>query len=192
MKFKKNDSKGFFPESWYVARIINTEKSITRYGHRLLVWFEIRNEHSRTMNISEFFPATFTNDNGTGQLARKVLGEKIEEFNSRDMVGCFITVNVKKKQKSKSARSYLNIVAYKRFIKAHLDQKSILAPKTNNTPPPSQEATPEQVAALLQNRAFAEAVTKALKKPKKNDPKPIGESMGNPNGTQRGREGEQC
>ena len=187
MKFKKNDSKGFFPESWYVARIINTEKSITRYGHRLLVWFEIRNEHSRTMNISEFFPATFTNDNGTGQLARKVLGEKIEEFNSRDMVGCFITVNVKKKQKSKSARSYLNIVAYKRFIKAHLDQKSILAPKTNNTPPPSQEATPEQVAALLQNRAFAEAVTKALKKPKKKAPKSMGENMDN---LKKGMEGE--
>ena len=190
MKFKKNDSKGFFAESWYVAKIINTERSITRFGHRLLVWFEIRNEHNRTMNLSEFFPATFTNDNRTGQLVKIVLGEKIEEFNSRDMVGCFITINVKKKQKSKSARSFLNIVAYKRFVKAHLDSKAIQAPKTNNTPPPEQEATPEQVAALLQNRAFAEAVTKALKKPKKkNDPKPIGESVDN---LQKGMEGEQC
>jgi hypothetical protein len=180
MKFKKNDSKGFFPESWYVAKIINEERTITRYGHRLLVWFEIKNEHGRTMNISEFFPATFTNDNRLGHLAKTVLGEKIEEFNSRDMVGCYITVNVKKKQKSKTARSYLNIVAYKRFIKAHLDQKSILAPKTHNTPPPSQEATPEQVAEMLKNKAFAEAVTKALKKPKKkNEPKSMGENMDN-------------
>jgi hypothetical protein len=184
MKIKKTDSMGFFPEGWYVAKIINTDRTSTKYGPRLLVWFEIKNKHNRLMNIGEFFPFEFTQNNRTGELARNVLGDKIEEFSPNDLVGFFLTINLKKKHKSKSAKSYLNMVHHKKFIKAHLDSEHILAPKTNSTPPPSQEATPEQVAALLQNRAFAEAVTKALKKPKKkNDPKPIGESMGNPKDT---------
>jgi hypothetical protein len=185
LKIKRTNSRGFFPESWYVAKITKIETFKTKYALRFLFWFEIKNEHGCTMKVNRFVARNFTEHSELGRIANHVLGEDTKEFMLEDLMERYITINLKKQ--IKRGGSYLNVVGYKKFVKAHLDSKTIQAPKTNNTPPPpSPDITPESILEFLKDpensRKFAALMRQEKNKaklPKKKDPKSMGENMEN-------------
>ena len=181
MRIKRTNSQGFFPEAWYVAKIIKIETFKTKYALRFLFWFEIKNEHGCVMKVNRFVARNFTAHSELGRIANHVLGD-VKEFMLEDLMERYITINLKKQ--IKRGGSYLNVMGYKKFVKAHLNSKTIQAPKTNDTPPPSPEITAETVLEFLSDkenaRKFASLMHKEKNKaklPKKNDPTTMGENM---------------
>lgn len=190
MKISLKDSKGFFPEKWYIATISNIETYKTRFGIKLLFWFEIKNDFGRSMKITDFFPREYTTENRTGKITKLILGEHPKEFSIYDLTGQRVNINLKKKIKKN--RSYLNIVGYSKVTKEQEKLEgqggAVDASEGDGSLNAGASPSPEQIAELLKDPNFAAAVTNALKKPKKkNDPKSMREIIGKKKGHCRGK-----
>ena len=113
MKIIFTDHQRFFPQGRYKAKAVKLEPYKTRYGVKLLIWFEIKNEYGKTMLVNDFFPYYGTANNRTAKIFKTMLHKKeLGEVDTEDLIGKELMVTLRSKKSKADGKYYLNIVKY--------------------------------------------------------------------------------